>query len=232
MPGEAAFSQTDIAQSGWPAACFRSGEIVAFLGAFAGDREAVGGSAALPLGCARLGPDAELYRWLSVGDNVAFGADGLTPFTREGLVANALARVGLAGFEARRLDQLSPEQRHAVAIARLFVTRPKFLLLDEPFAGLPGDAQDRLFGLVLTLWSESRPGIVLAGGDLDRALLLADRILLRCARTGGVAGGFVNLQPRPRDLRAPGLQSLRREILRALPGSARRLETPELSVVI
>ncbi|MFN3673658.1 MAG: ATP-binding cassette domain-containing protein, partial [Bosea sp. (in: a-proteobacteria)] len=51
--------------------------------------------------------EPRLFPWLSVADNVAFGLSHLSAFAREGLVANALVRVGLGGYETRWPRELS-----------------------------------------------------------------------------------------------------------------------------
>ncbi len=190
------------------------GEIVAVFGEGPGRIDAA--TALLAPGATRLGPGAALFPWLCIGDNVGFGPTRLDAFAREGLVAHALARVGLAGTEALWPHELTPAQRHGVAVARLLVARPKALLLDEPFRGLSPDERGGLFDLLLRHWQETRPCIVLATDDLDRALLLADRILVLRGASPFVAAGFINLQPRPRDRAGIAFQALKREVERAL----------------
>jgi ABC-type nitrate/sulfonate/bicarbonate transport system ATPase subunit len=145
---------------------------------------------------ATLGPQPGLFAWLTVADNLVFGRDGLTPFAQEGLVANALARVGLGDIGRLLPDELSPAKRHGVALARLFLTRPSLLLLKQPFAGLGAAEQAHLFDRLAALRHESGLRVLLAPRDLDQALLGADRILI--ARPAGpVVAGFLNLRRRP-----------------------------------
>jgi thiamine transport system ATP-binding protein len=85
-----------------------------------------------------------LFPHLSLADNVGLGLDpGLAlDAAAHAKVAEALARVGLAGFEARRPGQLSGGERQRAALARSLVRNKPLLLLDEPFAAL-GPAQRR-----------------------------------------------------------------------------------------
>lgn len=216
------------------AGCFRPGEIVALLLADDVDRsEAVSSaSGALPADAARLTREPALRAWLNLSENVAFGHGGLSPFSREGLVANALGRTGLGGLAQARPRELDAEQRHAAALARLYLTRPAALLMDEPFAGLDGGAQARLEEMLLTFWRESRPGIILTTRDAGQAARLADRILVLRGRTPRVVAGFVNLQPRPRDPDGAGMRALRREVARTLTAAPFAAARPGLAAAM
>lgn len=185
------------------------GEIVAlFDGAasFAGPADT--GSVAV------FGPEPALFPWLTVADNLVFGRERLTPFAQEGLVANALARVGLGDLGRCLPPSLSQAQRHGVALARLFLLRPSLLLLMQPFSGLEPAEEAHLFDRLAALRRESGLRVLLAPRDLDQALLAADRILI--ARPGGpVVAGFVDLGRR-QDQVCACRDHLRSEITRAI----------------
>jgi ABC-type Fe3+/spermidine/putrescine transport system ATPase subunit len=84
-----------------------------------------------------------LWPHMNVRENVAFGLRerGVAGAELGRRVREALALVGLAGFELRRPSQLSGGQQQRVALARTLVVQPRLLLLDEPLSDL--DAQLR-----------------------------------------------------------------------------------------
>ena len=132
--------------------------------------------------------DATLLPWASAEDNVwlPLRLHGVAKDTAGQDIAGVLHRVGLDGFEAARPAQLSGGMRMRVSIARALVTRPRLLLMDEPFAALDEFTRHRLQEDLLTLWHDIGCTIVFVTHSIYEAAFLARRIVLMTPRPGRI----------------------------------------------
>ena len=133
--------------------------------------------------------DATLLPWASAEDNVwlPLRLRGIAREAARADIAAALARVGLTGFETARPAQLSGGMRMRVSIARALVTRPKLLLMDEPFAALDEFTRHRLQDDLLTMWRDIGCTVVFVTHSIYEAAFLARRIVLMTPRPGRIA---------------------------------------------
>ncbi|MDX8479278.1 thiamine ABC transporter ATP-binding protein [Mesorhizobium sp. VK24D] len=99
-----------------------------------------------------------LFAHLSVEGNVGLGRSPTLKLTAADrhAVAQALARVGLAGKEKRLPRELSGGERQRVALARVLLRDRPVLLLDEPFASLGPALRDDMLDLVAGIHAERR----------------------------------------------------------------------------
>ncbi len=162
-----------------------------------------------------------LLPWLTVAQNIGFGLAHLPRAERDARVAAALERIGLAGHGQRWPRELSGGLAQRVALARALVTRPRVLLLDEPFSALDAFTRADLQEHLLALWEDSRPTLVLVTHDIDEALILADRIVVMQPHPGRI-GAILTVAPeRPRQLGSPDTEALKRQILDVLKPTRR-----------
>ena len=96
--------------------------------------------------------DPLLFPHLSVGGNILFAVPPSVRGreTRHALAELALAEVGLAGFFDRDPETLSGGQKARVALQRVLVSAPHFLLLDEPFSKLDTALRQQMRELVFS----------------------------------------------------------------------------------
>jgi NitT/TauT family transport system ATP-binding protein len=158
--------------------------------------------------------DYALFPWLTVQGNIAFGLDAqrLSRREREFSVAEHIRRVGLQGFEQRYPHQLSGGMRQRVALARALATRPRLLLLDEPFAALDAQTRCQMQDELARIWQEEKTAMLLVTHSIEEAIKLADRILVLTRRPGRLREDIVVDLPRPRHDDDPAFVALRRHI--------------------
>ena len=114
-----------------------------------------------------------------VGDDVAFGLENVAWSLDEmrARVPEALASVGLAGFEGRRSTRLSGGEQQRVALAGVLAPPPGVLVLDEPTAHLDPSGTEAIFGILAGLREQRAATIVLIEHRAERAWPLADVVL-------------------------------------------------------
>ncbi len=141
-----------------------------------------------------------LLPWRTAAGNVALPLEirGMDRRERDARVGTTLAIVGLKDFANAHPAQLSQGMRQRVALARMLVTEPTTLLMDEPFSSL--DAQTRLLMHLhfLAIWERRKSTVLLITHDLGEAITLADRVIVFSRRPGRIKGEYRVDIPRPR----------------------------------
>ncbi|MCV2882004.1 thiamine ABC transporter ATP-binding protein [Actibacterium sp. XHP0104] len=135
--------------------------------------------------------DNNLFPHLTVAQNVGLGLrpDLRLSADQRAAVGAALARVGLAGYEARKPAALSGGQRSRVALARVLLRARPLMLLDEPFAALGPALRAEMLMLVRELADETGATVLMVTHDPRDARALGDQTVL-------VAGGLAH-PPQP-----------------------------------
>ncbi|MDM9625223.1 ABC transporter ATP-binding protein [Rhizobium sp. S152] len=119
-----------------------------------------------------------IFPHMSVADNIAFGLK-LRKLPRQDIttkVKDALRQVGLSGYEDRFQRQLSGGEQQRVALARVLVTEPRILLLDEPLSALDKALREEMKYWIKDLQKKLGITTVYVTHDQDEALTMSDRI--------------------------------------------------------
>ncbi len=159
-----------------------------------------------------------LFDWLTVRDNVAFGLRNLGWRKRDARARalDQLRSVGLAEVADKVPAELSGGMRQRVALARALVLQPKILLMDEPFASLDYQTRKVMQRYLLATWRRSQATVALVTHDLDEALVLADRLALMSRAPGRIVE-VVDLElERPRRPDDPRLRDVKQQLQRHL----------------
>ena len=129
-----------------------------------------------------------LAPWSDVFDNVwlPLRLKGVSRADSQHKVAEALANVGLTGFERAYPRELSGGMKMRVSIARALVTRPAVLLMDEPFAALDEITRAKLNDDLLNLRAALGATIVFVTHSVYESVFLSTRICIMAPRPGRI----------------------------------------------
>ncbi|MHB1104324.1 MAG: ABC transporter ATP-binding protein [Devosia sp.] len=129
-----------------------------------------------------------LMPWQTVFGNVylSLRLDGVSKAAARPQIMDTLASVGLADFETAYPRELSGGMKMRVSVARALVTKPKLLLMDEPFAALDEITRQKLNDDVLRLWRQSGVTVIFVTHSVFESAFLSNRIVVMKARPGQV----------------------------------------------
>lgn len=144
--------------------------------------------------------EATLMPWSNVQNNVRLPLDlaGVPRAEANTRVSEALELVGLGKFANVLPRELSGGMQMRVSIARGLVTRPKLLLMDEPFGALDEITRNKLDSDLLRLWREQGLTVMFVTHSIHEAVFLSQRVIMMAARPGRVVEDIAITESFPR----------------------------------
>jgi ABC-type nitrate/sulfonate/bicarbonate transport system ATPase subunit len=176
--------------------------------------------------CAYMPQRDLLLPWLSALDNAALAPrlSGLSRAEARRRTEQSFRRLGLAGFEGSRPNELSGGMRQRVAFLRTLMAGRPVLLLDEPFASLDAITRAEMQEWLAGVLRSDRHTLLLVTHDVEEALYLSDRVLVLSPRPARVTAELEVPSPRADDRAAAVTSSefteLKQRALRTLAGGS------------
>ncbi len=124
--------------------------------------------------------DYALFPHRNVQENIAFGLrmQGISHAEIQERIREVLNEVNLAGFENRRVTDLSGGEQQRVALARALVPRPELLMLDEPMGALDRTMKDQLIEQLRRILHITGIPVIYVTHDQEEAFGIGDRLIL------------------------------------------------------
>ncbi|MDL2271545.1 ABC transporter ATP-binding protein [Desulfovibrio sp. OttesenSCG-928-I05] len=139
--------------------------------------------------------EPRLLPWLTVEENLSLAIQNASPADRAAGIRDVLSLVELGDIAQLLPRELSGGMAQRVGLARALLRRPRFLLMDEPFAALDAITRAALQKMLVALIAEQRVTCLFVTHDINEALLIANHIyvtkngtiMLDCASTPELA---------------------------------------------
>ena len=119
-----------------------------------------------------------LFPHLTVFKNIAFGIERTPHKEKEKLVLHYLKEFGLLEKKNYFPNSLSGGEKQRVALARVLITKPKALLMDEPFSNLDSNLRKEICNYTLETLKKNNIPVIFVTHDIEEAMSVSDRIIV------------------------------------------------------
>lgn len=144
-----------------------------------------------------------LLPWLTVRENIRLAVDEVFKTSSKAekisIVNEHIEMVNLTAAADKYPHELSGGMKQRVGVARALATRPKLLLLDEPFGALDALTRPKLQQQVIDIWENHRQAVMMITHDVDEAIFMSDRVVMMSNGPNATIGKVLDIPlPRPR----------------------------------
>ena len=148
-----------------------------------------------------------LLPWLTVRENIRMAVEEVfekaSRAEKLSIVNEHIDMVKLSAAADKYPHELSGGMKQRVGLARALATRPKMLLLDEPFGALDALTRPKLQQEVLEIWRQHPQAVMMITHDVDEAIFMSDRVVMMTNGPNATIGQVLDIPlPRPRDRHA------------------------------
>ena len=148
-----------------------------------------------------------LLPWLTVRENIRMAVEEVFATASRAeqisIVNQHIEMVKLTAAADKYPHELSGGMKQRVGVARALATRPKMLLLDEPFGALDALTRPKLQQEVLEIWRQHPQAVMMITHDVDEAIFMSDRVVMMTNSPNATIGQVLEIPlVRPRDRHA------------------------------
>ena len=149
-------------------------------------------------GIGYLAQEPSVFRKLTVEQNILAVLETLqlSRAEQEARLASLLHELGLSNLANRRADGLSGGEARRLEITRALARRPRFLLLDEPFAGIDPKAVEDIQAIIRAL-KDRRIGLLITDHNVRETLAITDRSYILSSGRILTSGSPIELAENP-----------------------------------
>ena len=119
-----------------------------------------------------------LFPHLSVFKNISFGIDNKSFYEKNKLVSHYLKEFNLLEKKNSFPNSLSGGEKQRVALARVLITDPKVLLMDEPFSNLDSNLRKEICNYTIEKLKKNNIPVILVTHDIEEAMSVSDNIIV------------------------------------------------------
>ncbi|MDP4172963.1 MAG: ATP-binding cassette domain-containing protein [Bacteroidota bacterium] len=157
------------------------------------------------------------YPWYNVKQNIEcfLKSSVKDPEEKQMQIKNLLSLVGLRGYEEHYPDNRSLGFRFRISLARALATKPKLLIIDEPFSNMDEKTRYEIYSLLREVRKNTGISILFSTSNIHEAFFLSDRIILLSARPAKIIDQIMLNLPVERDfhlLEEPYFQEIKNSV--------------------